>query len=250
MKRTILTVSLPLLLALSPAVASAARILWISIDETAALVDETGQELGNLNTYQFQPSSRVLNAAKVSVEGKNGSSSTYLLFAYEGENGLVVDDQDAHTAEVNLPSSPSAGSGSGSGSGSGTGTGTPSEWLSVHLSDLYDKNKETGLYDEDTGNLTVTLELGHVDWEAVEAAYNNNPTSVKIEFDRMAIAMKTISQLDEAGYLSDVASLAPPGQTPWTPSTYTAVPEPSVCCTALLGVFLLTKRRKTGRRRG
>lgn len=243
MKKTVLVFALPLLLALSPTAASAARILWISIDEEATILDPSDDQVKPI--YSFQPSGKVLNAAKVSVEGKNGSSSTYLLFAYEGENGLVVDDPDSDTVEVSLPSGSGSGSGSesGSGSGSGSGTGTTSEWLSVHLSDLYDKGKGSD-------DLTVTLELGHVDWDAVEAAYNNDPTTVAIQFERMAIAMKTISELDEAGYLSDVASLAPPGQTPWTPSTYSAVPEPSVCCTALLGVFLLTKRRKTGRQRG
>lgn len=238
MKRTILAFALPLLLALAPTAASAARILWISIDPEAALVDETGKELGKLNTYKFQPSTKVLNAAKVSVEG-DGVAQTYLCFVYEGENGLVVNDPDSRMVEVNIPSA--SGENQGQEQGQEQGAGTTSDWLAAYLSDLYS--------DSSSGNLNVTLELGHMDWDTYVTQYNNDPSHVTVEFERMAFATKTISQLQEAGYLSEVASTAPPDQKPWSPSSfeYTAVPEPSVCATALLGVLLLAKRRKTRR---
>ena len=51
----------------------------------------------------------------------------------------------------------------------------------------------------------------------------------------MAMASAQLGNL--GSYVSTMTSTTTPGHTPWTPMQYTAVPEPSVCLTALL--FLL-----------
>ena len=237
MKKSILIFALPLLLALAPPAASAARILWISIDESAVVVDKDGIETP---IYQFQSSNKVLNAAKVSVEGEGGAASTYLLFAYDDGESIVTDDPDSHTLAI-PPDSP--GSGSGSSSGSGSASGLDAGWLAAVLGDNYDNADP---------NTAVTLELGYVDWEAVDEAYNNNPTGMTVTFDfeRLAFATSTIGDLQTAYHISPLASTGSPGQTPWSPHSFTAVPEPGTVGTALLGVFLLARRRKSGRQRG
>lgn len=233
MKRTIVAFALPLLLALAPTAASAARILWISIDPEAVVVDEQGAELGKVNTYKFQASDKAINAAKVSVEGANGSSaSTYVWFVYQDEQDrTVVDDRNYTTIDLRADDS-------GSGGGSGSETIAGAEWLAAYLGNI------------DNG-ATVILELGHVDWAAVTEAYENNPdpATVTIEFERMAISAPTmLSALEAQGFLSTMAATtATPSQNPWSPTEFTAVPEPSVCGTALLGVLLLAKRRKSRR---
>lgn len=233
MKKSILIFALPLLLALAPMAASAARILWIGIDETAVVVDKDGVETP---IYQFQSSDKAINAAKVSVEGEGGAASTYLLFAYDDGGSIVTDDPDSHTLAL-PPDSPGSGSGSGSGSGTGQTSGLDAGWLAAVLGDNYDNA------DSDT---EVTLELGYVDWAAVDEAYNNDPTGLTVTFDfeRLAFATSTIGDLQTAYHISPLASTASPRETPWKPDKFIAVPEPSVCCTALLGVFLLAKRRK------
>ena len=240
MKKSILIFALPLLLTLAPMAASAARILWIGIDETAVVVDKDGVEKP---IYQFQSSDKAINAAKVSVGGEEGgAASTYLLFAYDDGSNIVTDDPDSHTLAL-PPDSPGSGSGSGSGSGTGQTSGLDAGWLAAVLGDNYDNADP---------NTAVTLELGYVDWEAVDEAYNNNPTGLTVTFDfeRLAFATSTIGDLQTAYHISPLASTGSPGQTPWSPHSFTAVPEPGTVGTALLGVFLLAKRRKSGRQGG
>ena len=238
MKKTFLTLALPLLLAFSPASVFAARTLWVSVDGGALVVDEASGTQTAVS--KFQSSGRVLNAAKVSVSDASGGSSSYLLMVYEDPDtgGMVADDPDAHTVE--LPFGQDSGSGSSGSSGSGSG-GT-SSWFAFCL---------PGNYDEGSGDLTVTLELGNVDWDAVADAYEVDPSApLNITFERLAFATSTIGDLQTANHISPLGTTAPPGSTPWSPTQYTAVPEPGTVGTALLGVFLLTKRRKTGRQRG
>lgn len=232
MKKTILIFVLPLLLALAPTAASAARILWIGIDETAMIVDPADEQTKPI--YQFQASGKVLNAAQVSVEDLSGTSSTYLCFVYEDDQGHMVVDPDATTTEVNFPSASGSGSGAGTGTSSGSDPATTSDWLAAYLGDI----------DDETA--TVTLELGHVDWAAVDAAYENNPSGVgvSIDFTPLAVATASWGELVSGDHISEQASVSTPGATPWTPTSYTAVPEPSVCCMALLGVLLLARRRR------
>ena len=235
MKKTFLTLALPLLLAFSPASVFAARTLWVSVDGGALVVDEASGTQTAVS--KFQSSGMVLNAAKVSVSDASGGSSSYLLMVYEDPDtgGMVADDPDAHTVE--LPFGQDSGSAS-----SGSGSGGTSSWFAFCL---------PGNYDEGSGDLTVTLELGNVDWDAVADAYEVDPSaSLNITFERLAYATSTLGTLAEANNISPLGEALPPGQTPWSPTQYTAVPEPGTVGTALLGVFLLTKRRKTGRQRG
>ena len=229
MNKTFFALALPLLLALSPASAFAARTLWVTIDGDAMVVDK-GPD-GNRHVYQFQASGKVLNAAKVSVEDMNGGSSTYLLMVYkETESGsLVTDDPDAQMVELPF--------GSESGGGTGTGTGTEPEltssWLAFCLPDAYDNAEDPSVQGK-----KVTLELGYFNWD------NSDTDPTGVTFERLAFAESSIGKLQTAFNVSPLASTAPAGQKPWTPMEFTAVPEPGTVGTALLGAALLLKRRR------
>ena len=160
-------------------------------------------------------------------------STSYLLIAYDDPVGnIVADDPESNTIDL------SELSGSSGGSGSGAGV----EYVAVSLQDL--------IKTADLASTTITLELGYVDWNAYDTNYDpDNPATWEISFTRMAVATAPLGQLVSGDHVSEQGSLSTPGATPWTPKTFTAVPEPSVCLTALLGVLLLSKRRRPGRNR-
>ena len=124
MKKSILSFALPLLLALSPASAQAARLLWVSVDGDATV---TGA--GEVDQYQ----SGAINALRVSVP--NGNATDYLVFAHEDEQGqMVVGDTAPVVRELDFVNG-------------------GVDWVPLGLADGY----------TDT-NLVVTMELGYVDW--------------------------------------------------------------------------------------
>lgn len=225
MKNAVLSLALPLLLALSPSAASAARILWVSVEPGAMVVDEG--EGTSTAVSQFTVSGKVLNAAKVSVDDGSPSGVTYLLFAYRDDatGSMVVDDPRSET----MPLVDDSGE---------TPVFTGASYASVYLSDILD-----GLDD----SAEVTLELGYVDWETYEAQYvENNPATWQMSFTPMAMASAQLGQL--APFIVEVSSTDVPKESSWSPSSYQytpPVPEPATCWTALLGVFLLSKRRKS-----
>ncbi len=83
MKNTILSFALPLLLALSPASASADRLLWVGVDGAATIGDTT--------VSQYQVAGNSIDSFRITVPDEES-----LVFAYDGNDGaLVVDDTTA-----------------------------------------------------------------------------------------------------------------------------------------------------------
>ena len=245
MKKTILIFALPLLLALSPTAASAARILWVNV-ETYAQIEESGEGVMKttaIDTFTASVNGSLvgINAAKVSVSGEGVQPSpSYLLFAYEDGGRMVVNDPNSNTMPLTEVQNNSV-------------VFTGMSWAPVYLSDALN-----GIDDE---KITVTLELGYVDWDDYDAdyaAYENNantgtPVSIDDYFTKLAISAPTsLSVLadpngSDGNHVSTVASLNPAGHTPWSPTRFTAVPEPATCGMALLGILLLARRRKPNR---
>lgn len=233
MKKAVLSLSLPLLLALSPSAASAARILWVSVEPGAMVVDE-GVEVDPVS--QFAASGKVINAARVSVDDGSSSGPTYLLFAYDDDTtgSSVVDDPASDTMPLIDDS------------------GAEPVFAGMSLAPVYLSDILDGI---DDSTVTVTLELGYVDWDDYDAKYEqyeNDPTglTISIDFTRLVYASSPLSVLadpngEDGNHVSTVASLDPAGHTPWSPKVFTPVPEPATCWTALLGAFLLSKRRKS-----
>ena len=62
-------------------------------------------------------------------------------------------------------------------------------------------------------------------------------------FVPIATATTTLGDIWDA-HSYDAGTLAPPTQTPWRPTAFYAVPEPSTAILAMLGTCLLLKRRK------
>jgi len=232
--KTMKRMLLALLLALGPACAQAASILWVCVDPDARVQDPDGAILEE-SLRNFRLDGRSVNAAKVSASDGIGSTS-YLLIAYDDLVGNVVaDDPESNTIDLSELSGSSGGAGSGAGA----------EYVAVSLRDL--------IQTADLASTTITLELGYVDWDAYDAYVEQNPGgSLAIDdlfFQGLATATASLGELVSGDHVSEQGSLSTPGATPWTPKTFTAVPEPSVCLTALLGVLLLSKRRRPGRNR-
>lgn len=79
------------------------------------------------------------------------------------------------------------------------------------------------------------LEIGHVDVDDENS-----------EFTRIASASETYDNLVASGHVSFGSVTSTQGQTPWTPTTFSAttVPEPGVPILALTGMAMLFGRRR------
>ena len=237
--KTMKRMLLALLLALGPACAQAASILWVSVDPDARVLGPDGVLLQD-PLQQFKVDGNAANAAKVSVADAGGTT-TYLLFAYEvGEppsQQMVTDDSSSDTFQFSFPGSGDPGTG-GSGTGSSGDTQSAGQWIPVCLADFSDSS------------LTIKLELGYVDWGAYDAYVEQNPGGSLAIDDRFfqGLATATAPLGDLQAHVTEQSDLNTPSSTPWKPDTFTAVPEPSVCLTALLGALLLAKRRRGGAR--
>lgn len=229
---------LALLLALAPVRALSASILWVSVDPDAKVYRE-GADESDVLVRTFG-----VNAAKVSIADASGAvNAQYLLFAYDEPDagGMVTDDPSSNTMELSFSGS-SGGEGGGSGGeGSGVGGQSGGGWIPVCLADL------SQIVDVDLK--TIALELGYVDWNAYENNYDpDDPATWEVSFSRMAVATASLRDLIDAPHICEQSDLSEPEATPWSPDRFTAVPEPSVCLTALLGALLLAKRRRGGAR--
>ena len=142
--KTMKRMLLALLLALGPACAQAASILWVSVDPDASVQvkDPDGAILEESLLRNFRLDGRPVNAAKVSASDGIGSTS-YLLIAYDDLVGSVVaDDPESNTIDLSELSGSSGGSGSGAGA----------EYVAVSLRDL--------IQTADLASTTIKLELG------------------------------------------------------------------------------------------
>lgn len=82
---------------------------------------------------------------------------------------------------------------------------------------------------------TLRLELGYVD------IYSSGIP----DFTPLAYAEGTLSGLDADGHVSD-GGVSVQSQTPWNPTTYTAIPEPTATALLALGTALLALKRRRG----
>lgn len=241
MRSAFLAFALPALLALSPVRAPAASILWVSVDPDVPVNSLKG-DLIESALRNFRLDGRGVNAAKVSVSDGVGGSTSYLVIAYEDPSSgrLVADDSSCVAAEISFSGSGSEGVG---GSGGAGDTESGGGWIPVCLGDLSNPN------------LTVTLELGYIeDWDAYDAYVANNegnPGALLSGddgfFHELAYATATLGELMDAPHVSTQSDLSTPSASPWSPREFTAVPEPSVCLTALLGILLLSRHRRPRR---
>lgn len=204
-----------LLLALAPVRALSANILWVSANPSAEIVTyRDGAEFARTVASQFQLDGKAVNAARVGVEDIQGTT-TYLLVAYEdpGTGNMTVDDASV-VADL-----------------SGFDTESEGSWITVCLGDF------------EARDLVVKFELGFVDWDYYDGTVSSGNDVVA--FETLACATATLGELADAPNIYEVSSVSPSNPDPWTPLEFTAVPEPSVCLTALFGVLLLSKRRRS-----
>ena len=170
--KTMKRMLLALLLALAPACAHAASILWVSVDPDASVqVKDPDGAILEESLRNFRLDGRSVNAAKVSASDGIGSTS-YLLIAYDDLVGNVVaDDPESNTIDLSELSGSSGGSSGGAGSGAGA------EYVAVSLRDL--------IQTADLASTTITLELGYVDWNAYDTNYDpDNPATWEISTDK------------------------------------------------------------------
>ena len=192
MKNTILSFALPLLLALSPAAASAARILWVNVLGSATVVDGGG---GETSASLFQSSGLGINAFQVSVPDENAPGGVArLVFAYEDAlESVVIGDETPDTRPVDF------------------GTDGGALWAPLNLAGYTDPE------------LVVTLAIGHVDWDAFDAGYDAADSSTwDVPFEPLAIATETLGNLLGEPNVSIRSDLNQPGQLPWTPDRFIA----------------------------
>ena len=191
MKHTVQSFALPLLLALAPAAAPAARLLWVNVAGSATVVDATGTET---SADLFQLSGMGVNAFRVSVSGENAAAGAdHLRFAYEDALGsMVVEDTDPDARPLVF----------------GEGGAL---WAPLDLVDYTDPD------------LVVTLEVGHVDWDAFDAAYDaNDPATWDIPFETLAVTTETLGNLLGEPHFSRQSDLDTPSFLPWSPNLFTA----------------------------
>ena len=194
MKNRILSLAMPLLLALSPAAAQAARILWVNVGGSATIVDAGGTEA---SVSQFLSSDGMpVNAFRVSVSDETApEGAVSLVFAYEDESGaMVLGDEsfDVHPLDFGAVSVPGAA------------------WAPVDLADFTGRS------------LIVTLELGYADWNAFDNVYDANDSSTwYVSFEPLAVASETLGNLLDAPHVSIQSDLNPPALLPWSPDLFT-----------------------------
>jgi hypothetical protein len=204
MKKTIVLLSL----LMASANAFSASILWMDVKRLAHIRyregDASVQEYLDARNLQ-------INAMQVTISdaaNPGPGASSYLLFCYEGENDvLVMDDENATWIPVTAYDE----------------DGTDQTWIPVSLGD----------YSGESG-WNVILQLGYVpdNWDGTG----------QVPFECIAYATDTIDNLDP--HISVQFDLNPPDTTPWAPTQFIAVPEPATCALGLLGAALLLRRRK------
>ena len=199
--------------------ACGAWILWVSVVDTAQVVDPIS---GSSSVAAFAQANGV-NAARIRISGGNIPAGTdvFLDLPYEDEygwvspSGLTLAEYEAEDVSV----SP----GSGGGSSGGDSSSGSIVWQPATIPAEY-QEAATSAY-------TYTLEIGHGDFDAGT-------------FTVLATATATGKELLDAGNLSN-GGLSQPSFLPWSPTTYTAVPEPATGLLAALGaVFLFARRRR------
>lgn len=200
--------------------AQGAWILWVSVVDTARVVDPIS---GSGSTVSAFAQANGVNAARIRISGGDIPAGTdvFLDLPYEDETGWVS-PSGISLAEYE-PEDLSVSPGSGGGSSGGDVSNGSILWQPATIPVIYE-GAATSAY-------TYTLEIGHGDFDAGT-------------FTVLATATATGKELLDAGNLSN-GGLSQPSFLPWSPTTYTAVPEPATGLLAALGaVFLFARRRR------
>lgn len=117
------------------------------------------------------------------------------------------------------------------------------------------------VFDDDISEFSLVLTdtdanpIGYADWQPIRLDNSDPGSHVRYEigywdetrdweFVPLAYASAQMSELLGI-HTYESGSLAPPTQTPWRPTVFNAVPEPSSAMLLLAGMLLLVKRRKT-----
>ena len=131
MKNKILSYALPLLLALSPVAAPAARLLWVDVRGSAMVED--GDTNPTVGEYRSSGTGHSVNAFRVSVPDAEASGGTNrLVFAYEENGSMVVGGSEPVVRSLDFADGGAL-------------------WAPLDLADYADRD------------LVVTMELGYVD---------------------------------------------------------------------------------------
>ena len=201
--------------------ARGAWILWVSVVDTARVVDPIS---GSGSTVSAFAQANGVNAARIRISGGDIPAGTdvFLDLPYEDETGWVSPSGITLAEYEPEDLSVSPGSGGGSSSG-GDGSNGSIVWQPATIPVIYE-GAATSAY-------TYTLELGAGDFDSGT-------------FTVLATATATGDELLAAGNLSS-GGLSQPSFLPWSPTTYNAVPEPATGLLAALGaVFLFVRRRR------
>lgn len=150
-------------------------------------------------------------AARVRVTGGDITEDTFLdLYYYDDTTG----DFDTYSGDTGVDFGDT---------GSGYwGAGVPDGNLSP-----------SGAYSAGTPEYSFTLEIGNVVWDSEEnPSWTTVATSDPVNYSSLG------------DYIGHTFDLNPPDTAIWTPTQFTAIPEPSSGVLALLGMALLGLRRR------
>lgn len=206
MKKTIIAT----LISLCCTYSNATQILWAGIDDNAKIYFNDGSsQAPSAFDYDTQ-----LNTVKIGLYDSSSTLISYLGFYYE-ESGTWYNDSE----ETDLYSYDER-------DGSILGY---NDWIPVTIPN------------NATDSMKVRMELGFVD---LTISDENDPSTWDIFHSFAYSDFVTIGYLNDNNHTYPTFDLNPPIQSPWRPSTFNAVPEPSATILAALGIGMLLKRRK------
>ena len=179
------------------------------------------------------------DTATVTVDGTDVNIQDYLTADYVGSHdqgtyyAARIHVTGGDNVDVFLPLyTPGAGTYDGSmgvefwDNGAGWGAGVPTG-----------NQSPLGIYAADTPEYAFTIEIGNVSWTEADG-----PSW--IETVAVGTAPASYTALNDAKYVAENFDVNPPAGQIWTPTAFTAAPEPSSGLLALIGGALLALRRR------
>ena len=218
MKRHLLPL-LSVLVTLFAGTVAANSVVWFSVNADAVINDNIGAVISTVANYNV--SGAAVNAVRLCAFDSNG-----------------------------LPGGSSeGGSASSGGSGASNGVyldfyyeGAAGQWMLM--------SGATGIDLDDSGSLSwQPADLGSISTGATLEMQLGHYSESTGSFQVLAKTTESLEALANAGHISQ-GGVTPQGQTPWSPTSFTAVPEPTTALLGLLGAGLLLRRRRPARARG
>ena len=207
------------ILALAALGAGAARILWVGIDDQS-LVHLSDQTLHIADWFSAVQTEH--GCDPVDIGGRIRIGDTVLLAGYSDPSGYIPPGQSAPTIlfdpditefgllVVDQYDEP---------------TGAYADWQPIQLNATADSDPE---------HLEIYFDIGY--WDANSAW----------EFVPLATAVSWVDTIWSM-HSYESGTLLPPGESPWRPVDFYAVPEPSTCMLLAVGMLLMTNKRKHAR---